>query len=88
MGRAAEIAGPVEDFAREAIISYEMDPRRDTHSPIDAPVAEVRAKARAARVRLPHILPTAAPGARGRCRRSIRSILLADVRAFWNLRPV
>ncbi|ETR76709.1 acyl-CoA dehydrogenase [Afipia sp. P52-10] len=55
--RAAEIASRVEAFVRETIIPYEKDPRRSSHGPTDALVMEMRAKARAAGVLTPHILP-------------------------------
>jgi acyl-CoA dehydrogenase len=55
--RAAEIAAKVETFVREVVVPYETDPRRDSHGPTDALVDELRAKARAASVLTPHILP-------------------------------
>jgi len=57
--RALEIADRVEKFVREEIIPYEKDPRIEVHGhgPAEDLVAEMRAKARAAGVMTPHILP-------------------------------
>lgn len=57
--RAQEIAARVEAFVRSEIIPYEKDPRIEVHGhgPSEELVAEMRAKARAAGVMTPHILP-------------------------------
>jgi acyl-CoA dehydrogenase len=56
--RALEIADKVEAFVREVVVPYEQDPRRDHHgAPTDELVFEMKAKARAAGVLSPHILP-------------------------------
>lgn len=56
--RALDIGRRVEGFIREAVVPYERDPRRDHHgAPLDDLVHEMRAKARAAGVLTPHILP-------------------------------
>jgi len=56
--RARDIAARVETFVREVVVPYENDTRRDHHgAPMDAMVQEMRAKARAAGVLTPHILP-------------------------------
>jgi acyl-CoA dehydrogenase len=55
--RADEIAHRVEAFVRKTIIPYEQDSRRTSHGPTDEMVMEMRAKARAAGVLTPHILP-------------------------------
>ena len=56
--RALDIGRRVEAFVREEVIPYERDPRRDHHgAPLDELVYEMRAKARAAGVLTPHILP-------------------------------
>jgi acyl-CoA dehydrogenase len=55
--RTAEIAARVETFVREVVIPYEKDPRRTSHGPSDALVAELKEKASAAGVLTPHILP-------------------------------
>jgi acyl-CoA dehydrogenase len=55
--RAADIAARVEAFVRTVVIPYERDPRCGSHGPSDELVAELRAKARAAGVLTPHILP-------------------------------
>ena len=47
----------VERFVRDIVIPYENDPRRDNHGPNDSLIEELRAKARAAGVLTPHILP-------------------------------
>ena len=54
--RAEAIAARVEKFVRETVAGYEQDPRRGTHGPSDALVAELRAKAREAGVLTPHVL--------------------------------
>jgi acyl-CoA dehydrogenase len=56
-GRAAEIATRVEAFVREVVAPYEHDPRCGAHGPSEELVQELRAKARAAGVLTPHILP-------------------------------
>ncbi|AOR80137.1 acyl-CoA dehydrogenase (plasmid) [Novosphingobium resinovorum] len=54
----AQIAAKVEAFVREVVAPYEKDPRRDHHDcPSEELVAELKAKARAAGVLTPHILP-------------------------------
>ena len=55
--RAEEIADKVEDFVRHIVAPYERDPRCGRHGPSDDLVAELRAKARAAGLLTPHILP-------------------------------
>ena len=56
--RARQIGEKVEAFVRETIVPYEDDPRRDHHgAPTDELVDEMKAKARAAGVLTPHILP-------------------------------
>jgi acyl-CoA dehydrogenase len=55
--KAAEIAARVEAFVRDVVVPYEKDPRCGGHGPTDELVVELRAKARAARVLTPHILP-------------------------------
>ena len=57
--RAQDIAAKVEAFVRETIIPYEKDPRFEVHGhgPPEDMVEEMRAKARAAGVLTPHILP-------------------------------
>ena len=57
--RAAEIAARVEAFVRDVVLPYEHDPRiaKHGHGPAEEVVAELRAKARAAGVLTPHILP-------------------------------
>ena len=55
--RALEIGAKVEAFVRDIVAPYEGDPRCGTHGPSDALVDELRAKARAAGVLTPHILP-------------------------------
>ncbi|MBV8803699.1 MAG: acyl-CoA dehydrogenase family protein, partial [Sinobacteraceae bacterium] len=57
MARATEIANAVETFVRKVIIPYEADPRWGSHGPTEDLVTEMRAKARAAGVLTPHILP-------------------------------
>jgi acyl-CoA dehydrogenase len=56
-GRAQEIADRVERFVRSVVIPYEHDPRCGSHGPSEDVVRELRAKARAAGVLTPHILP-------------------------------
>ncbi|MEI9926929.1 MAG: acyl-CoA dehydrogenase family protein [Sphingomonas sp.] len=55
--RALAIAAEVERFVRETVIPYERDPRCGAHGPAEDLVRELRAKARAAGVMTPHILP-------------------------------
>ena len=55
--RADAIAAKVEAFVRTEVIPYEKDPRTGPHGPSDELVQEMRAKARAAGVLTPHILP-------------------------------
>jgi acyl-CoA dehydrogenase len=55
--RAQAIAARVEAFVRETVIPYEKDPRCGDHGPSDELVQEMRAKARAAGLMTPHILP-------------------------------
>ena len=55
--RARAIATRVEAFVREVVIPYEQDARATPHGPSDDLVREMRAKARAAGVMTPHILP-------------------------------
>ena len=57
--RADAIAARVEVFVREMVVPYERDPRaaRHSHGPSEDLVAELRAKAKAAGVLTPHILP-------------------------------
>ena len=57
--RAQEIASRVEAFVRDTVIPYERDPRIAVHGhgPPDDLVQEMRAKARAAGVLTPHVLP-------------------------------
>ncbi len=52
-----DIAARVETFVRDIVISYEKDPRRNSHGPTDELMMEMREKARAAHVLTPHILP-------------------------------
>lgn len=47
----------VEAFVRDVVVPYEHDPRRTAHGPNQELVEELRAKARAAGVMTPHILP-------------------------------
>jgi acyl-CoA dehydrogenase len=55
--RSGEIARRVEEFVRTVVIPLERDPRCTSHGPTEGLVRELRAKARAARVLTPHILP-------------------------------
>ncbi len=56
--RAEAIAERVEQFIRTEIVPYEKDERRNHHgAPTEELVAEMRAKAGAAGVMTPHILP-------------------------------
>jgi acyl-CoA dehydrogenase len=55
--RAADIASRVEAFVRAVVVPYEQDPRCGTHGPSEDLVVELRAKAKAADVLTPHILP-------------------------------
>jgi acyl-CoA dehydrogenase len=51
------LAAKVEKFVRTVVIGYERDPRLGSHGPSDDLVQELRAKARAADLLTPHILP-------------------------------
>ncbi|MCP3721076.1 acyl-CoA dehydrogenase family protein [Paraburkholderia sp. CNPSo 3281] len=55
--RSREIAARVEAFVRHQVIPYERDPRLGSHGPSEDLVVELRAKARAAGVLTPHVLP-------------------------------
>jgi acyl-CoA dehydrogenase len=55
--RAREIARRVERFVRSEVAGYERDPRIGAHGPSAELVEELRAKAQAAGVLTPHILP-------------------------------
>ena len=55
--RARDIGDRVEAFVRGQIVPYERDPRCGGHGPSDDLVREMRAKAGAAGVLTPHILP-------------------------------
>ncbi|RVT40237.1 acyl-CoA dehydrogenase family protein [Sphingobium algorifonticola] len=55
--RAIDIAARVEDFVRTVIIPYEKDGRRTAHGPTEELALEMKAKARAAGLMTPHILP-------------------------------
>ncbi|KKC26586.1 acyl-CoA dehydrogenase family protein [Sphingomonas sp. SRS2] len=55
--RAQAIADRVEAFVRETVVPYEKDPRATSHGPTEDLLREMRAKARAAGVLTPHILP-------------------------------
>jgi acyl-CoA dehydrogenase len=55
--RAAALAARIEDFVRREIVPYERDPRQTAHGPSSEMVDEMRAKARAAGLMTPHILP-------------------------------
>lgn len=54
---AQAIATRVEAFVRDIVVPYEKDARLGAHGPADDLVTELRAKARAAGVMTPHILP-------------------------------
>lgn len=54
---ATEIADRVERFVRDEVIPFEKDPRNGAHGPSDELVNELRARAKAAGVLTPHILP-------------------------------
>jgi len=57
-GTAREIADRVEAFVRDVVIPYEKVSRRDHHdAPTDELIFELRAKAIAAGVMTPHIMP-------------------------------
>lgn len=53
----ALLAAKVEAFVRDVVTPFERDPRCGPHGPSGDLVAELRAKARAAGVLTPHILP-------------------------------
>ena len=55
--RAQAIATRVESFVRETVAPYEKDPRATSHGPTEELLQEMRAKARAAGVLTPHVLP-------------------------------
>ena len=55
--RSRDIADRVERFVRDVVAPYEQDPRCTAHGPTEELVLELRAKARAAGVMTPHILP-------------------------------
>jgi acyl-CoA dehydrogenase len=55
--RSREIAARVEAFVRDQVIPYEHDPRLGSHGPSEDLVVELRAKAKAAGVLTPHVLP-------------------------------
>ena len=55
--RAQAIAAQVESFVRETVVPYEKDPRATSHGPTEELLQEMRAKARAAGVLTPHVLP-------------------------------
>jgi len=57
LDRAREIARRVEHFVRTEVAGYERDPRVGVHGPSADLVDELRAKARAAGVLTPHVLP-------------------------------
>ena len=52
---AQEVAARVEEFARSVVAPYENDPRCGSHGPSDELGAELRAKAKAAGLLVPHI---------------------------------
>jgi acyl-CoA dehydrogenase len=54
---AQSLAAKVEAFVRDVIVPYEKDPRWRDHGPSEDMVREMRAKAKAAGVLTPHILP-------------------------------
>ena len=55
--RSRAIAERVEAFVRTVVVPYEQDPRCGAHGPSEELMHEMRAKARAAGVLTPHILP-------------------------------
>ncbi len=55
--RSRVIADRVERFVRDVVVPYEADPRCTAHGPTSELIDEMRAKARAAGVMTPHILP-------------------------------
>ena len=55
--RSRVIADRVERFVRDIVVTYEADPRCTAHGPTSELIDEMRAKARAAGVMTPHILP-------------------------------
>ena len=55
--RSQAMGERVEAFVRDVVVPYEHDPRRTAHGPNQELVEELRAKARAAGVMTPHILP-------------------------------
>jgi acyl-CoA dehydrogenase len=55
--RSRDIADRVERFVRDVVAPYEHDARCTAHGPTEELVRELRAKARAAGVMTPHILP-------------------------------
>lgn len=55
--RSRVLAERVESFVRDTVIPYERDARCGPHGPSDDLMREMRAKARAAGVLTPHILP-------------------------------
>ena len=55
--RSRAIAERVEAFVRTVVVPYEKDPRCGAHGPSEELMHEMRAKARAAGVLTPHILP-------------------------------
>ncbi|WP_456281545.1 acyl-CoA dehydrogenase family protein [Cupriavidus sp. JZ107] len=55
--RSRVIADRVERFVRDVVVPYEADPRCTAHGPTNELIDEMRAKARAAGVMTPHILP-------------------------------
>ncbi|MGG5890239.1 acyl-CoA dehydrogenase family protein [Falsiroseomonas sp. HC035] len=55
--RAVEIATRIEAFVRDVVFPYERDSRCGPHGPSEELVRELRAKARAAGLLTPHILP-------------------------------
>lgn len=55
--RSGVIADRVERFVRDVVVPYEADPRCTAHGPTSELIDEMRAKARAAGVMTPHILP-------------------------------
>jgi acyl-CoA dehydrogenase len=55
--RSRVMADRVEAFVRDVVVPYEKDIRATSHGPSAELVTELRAKARAAGVMTPHILP-------------------------------